>query len=227
LRLAIEGDLRFLSHRDCARVIERAAARARLPLAYTRGFNPHPILSLPCPRPVGVASRDDLAVLELTEPIGADEIVTRMNRHVPPGMIFTGAAMLDRGESPRPRRVCYEWPVPPGRSGPLRRKVQEFRLAERWPIERRTPPKRRGQPPRSRTVDLKLLVQGIAVDADTLCWTLAPSGDLWARPAELLDALGLDGCADLAAVVRTAVDYGLPGAPAAIADPPGAPLTHS
>ncbi len=225
--LAIEGDLRFLSHRDCARLIERAAIRARLPAAYTRGFNPHPIISLPCPRPVGVAARDDLAVLELTGPIGPDEIVRRMNRQVPRGMTLTRAAVLERRRPPRPRRVRYEWPVPPDRIEALRRKLREFLLAERWPVERRTPPKRRGQPTRLRTVDLKVLVERIALDADTLCWTLAPAGDLWARPAEVLDALGLDGQVDLAAVVRADVDYGLPEAPASDRDPPGPRRTPS
>jgi len=223
LRLTIEGDLRFLSHRDCARLIERAAMRARLPLAFTRGFNPHPILSLPCPRPVGVAARDDLAVLGLTEPIAADEIVRRMNRQVPRGMALTAAAVLPRGGSPRPRRVRYEWPAPPHRADDLRRGVREFRLAARWCIERRTAPKRRGQPGRSRSVDLKPLVESIALEADKLSWTLVPAGDLWARPAEVLEALGLDGQVDLAAAVRIGVDYGLAGAPAADGDSPELP----
>jgi radical SAM-linked protein len=38
------GKVRFLSHRDLARVIERAVRRAGLPVAYSEGFNPHPRL---------------------------------------------------------------------------------------------------------------------------------------------------------------------------------------
>jgi hypothetical protein len=67
----------------------------------------------------------------------------------------------------------------------------------------------RGRPPGARRLDLRPLVPHIALEAHSLRWTLAPAGDVWARPAEVLEALGLDGQVDLAAVVRTAVDYGI------------------
>ena len=65
IRFAVEGDVRFLSHLDVLRAIERIAARAGLPLRYSRGFNPRPKFSVPHPRPVGVAARRDLLVLSL------------------------------------------------------------------------------------------------------------------------------------------------------------------
>lgn len=191
-----------------------------MPLAYSQGFNPHPILSLACPRPVGVAARDDLAVIELTEPIGPEELLARLNRHVPEGMRFHRARPLDRTERPRPRRVRYEWPIAPGRREALRRKVREFRLAARWPLERPHRPKRRRSNAPPRQLELKTLVPEISVEGDTLSWTLAPAGDLWARPAEVLDALGLDGQVDLADAVRAEVDYGLADAPPPSAEPP-------
>ena len=62
-----------MSHVDCVRAIERAAARASVPLQFSQGFNPHPVLSLAMARPVGVATSDDLAVLAMAEPVeGAD-----------------------------------------------------------------------------------------------------------------------------------------------------------
>jgi uncharacterized protein (DUF2344 family) len=42
----VEGDLRFLSHHDCLRAMERLAARARLPVRYTQGFNPRIKMSI-------------------------------------------------------------------------------------------------------------------------------------------------------------------------------------
>ena len=57
---SVTGDLRFISHRDTVRVFQRALARAALPVAYSEGFNPHPRLSLPLPRAVGVASEAEL-----------------------------------------------------------------------------------------------------------------------------------------------------------------------
>ena len=207
LWLAIEGEVRFLAHRDCARLVERAAVRARVPLKYTQGFNPHPVLSLPSPRPVGVAGLDELVVVELTEPIKADDLIERMNRQVPPGMRFHRAGRLEDKKPPQPRRIRYEWTIPAGRAPTLRQRLEEFQRAESWFFERRLPAKRRGKPPRQRRIDLKQLVETVAIDGPTLRWTLAPADDLWARPAEVLEALGLDGQVDLAGLVRTAVHY--------------------
>src|SRR3712207_7634005 len=42
LRYAKSGPLRFASHRDLARALERALRRARVPTAFSAGFSPHP-----------------------------------------------------------------------------------------------------------------------------------------------------------------------------------------
>jgi radical SAM-linked protein len=42
------------------RVFQRACVRAGIEIQYSQGFNPRPKLSLPLPRPVGVASDDEL-----------------------------------------------------------------------------------------------------------------------------------------------------------------------
>ena len=70
VRFAIGGLLRFLSHAETMRLFERACARAGVPVKYTQGFNPHPKLSLPLPRPVGVASDDELLVLRIYSAVG-------------------------------------------------------------------------------------------------------------------------------------------------------------
>jgi len=55
-RYACGKELRYLSHLDLLRLFQRAMRRARLPLAYTLGFNPRPKLSLAAPLPVGVTA---------------------------------------------------------------------------------------------------------------------------------------------------------------------------
>ena len=46
LRFSKLGKVRFTSHRDVARIWERALRRAELPVAYTEGFSPRPKLQL-------------------------------------------------------------------------------------------------------------------------------------------------------------------------------------
>lgn len=43
----------YISHLDLLRCMTRAVRRARLPLWYTEGFNPHPYLTFPLPLPLG------------------------------------------------------------------------------------------------------------------------------------------------------------------------------
>ena len=200
----IESDLRFLSHRDTVRAVERAAARAKLPLRQTQGFNPHPVLSLPCPRPVGAASGAELAVMEVTEPAGADELPRRLNEQAPRGMTFTRARRLEAKVSPQPARVDYEAPVA---GEALAERVERFNRAQTWPVERSA--SKRGRPGRTRRIDLKALVCDLRVRAGRLRFSLVGDGQVWARPGEVLDAIGLDPRVDLARLVRTDVRFDL------------------
>ena len=45
-RFAKKERLRFVSHLDLQRFMQRALNRTSLKIAYSNGFNPHPILSL-------------------------------------------------------------------------------------------------------------------------------------------------------------------------------------
>ena len=65
LKFRIGGSLRFLSHAETVKVFQRACVRAGLKIRYSQGFNPRPRLSLPLPRPVGVASDDELLCLRV------------------------------------------------------------------------------------------------------------------------------------------------------------------
>ncbi len=51
------GMARFISSRDTVRAIERNFRRAKIPMIFTEGFHPHPILSFLDSMPVGVVNR--------------------------------------------------------------------------------------------------------------------------------------------------------------------------
>lgn len=205
IRLAVEGDLRFLSHHDMMRAIERTAVRAHLPLRYSQGFNPRPVMSLVCPRPVGVASLDDLLAVALDEPWASQEVLDRLNRAAPPGLRFVQAQELASAKSPQFRRIRYELPLEPSRHGDLARRIRELEAQDAWPIERQTQTDRRGAT-RTQAVDLRPMVQ-LDLGPAGLTITLTPQGAQWARPGEVLGLLGLAQRADLANLVRTNVDY--------------------
>src|SRR5207248_4594902 len=65
LRFTKTGKIRWTSHRDVARMWERAFRRVRLPLAYTQGFSPRPKVSFGLALPTGHESVAEYLDLEL------------------------------------------------------------------------------------------------------------------------------------------------------------------
>ncbi|MBA7503384.1 hypothetical protein ES706_01992 [subsurface metagenome] len=60
LRFGRGDEVKFISHLDVVRFWERAFRRAKIPLAYSQGFTPHPRISLAAPLAVGVTSEAEL-----------------------------------------------------------------------------------------------------------------------------------------------------------------------
>ena len=190
---------------DTMRAVRRTACRAKLPLRYSQGFNPRPLLSLACPRPVGVATRDDLLVLVLDAPMEGADILAAMNDRAPEGMRFIAASRLTTKKAPRPRLCRYEMPIPDDLRADLRPRLDELMQQANWPIERLVT-SRRGRQRSTRQIDLRPLVAELRLTGDVLQMKLVPHADLWARCGEVLRLLGLDERLHLAMVVRTAVE---------------------
>ena len=72
-RFTKTGKIRFTSHRDVARMWERAIRRSRLPMAFSQGFNPHPLLSFGLALPTGCESNGEYLDARLEE-ARADEL---------------------------------------------------------------------------------------------------------------------------------------------------------
>ena len=49
-------EVKYISHLDFVRMFHRAVRRAGLPMSYSHGFNPHPVMTVAMPLSVGVTS---------------------------------------------------------------------------------------------------------------------------------------------------------------------------
>jgi radical SAM-linked protein len=83
-RLSKTGDLRFISHLDLQTLLTRAARRASLNIAYSKGFNPQPKLSLATALPLFQQSLGEVGELELAENIDEETFRSRINKQLPP-----------------------------------------------------------------------------------------------------------------------------------------------
>lgn len=77
---------KYISHLDINRCMSRALARAKIPLWFTEGFNPHPYMSFSLPLSLGVESLCESVDLRITDDISNDEIKNRMNEMLPTGI---------------------------------------------------------------------------------------------------------------------------------------------
>ena len=105
--------VRFISHLDLMRALQRAVRRAGLPVRLTQGFNPRPRLVFPVALEVGIHSLDEAAELELTSWIPLPDLQSRLGRQLPAGLTLLSVRELPptpRGRSPTRIRYCLHLP---------------------------------------------------------------------------------------------------------------------
>jgi radical SAM-linked protein len=86
IQYAKRGRLRFTSHRDFSRAFERAIVRARIPMAYSSGFNPHPRISYAGAAPTGAASEAEYLEIGLARVVDPAEIHQHLSDSLPDGL---------------------------------------------------------------------------------------------------------------------------------------------
>lgn len=84
IRWSKGAPVRFISHLDCLRTMERSIRRADVPIAFTEGFNPHLKLSFGPPLPLGFTSDDEYLDLQ-TEEVFTDRMFRRLQNSLPRG----------------------------------------------------------------------------------------------------------------------------------------------
>ncbi|MFL6180794.1 MAG: TIGR03936 family radical SAM-associated protein [Actinomycetes bacterium] len=86
VRYAKRGRLRFTSHRDIQRALERALRRAGVPMAYSAGFTPHPKISYAGAAAMGTASEAEYLEISVTERLDPDRVREALDAALPDGL---------------------------------------------------------------------------------------------------------------------------------------------
>lgn len=144
VRFAKRGRLRFLSHRDVARSVERAVRRAGIPVAHSHGFSPHPRLSWIGAAPTGAASEAEYLEIGLTRAVDPAALATALDAALPDGLDVLAAAVAE-GTPLAERITASAWRIelPGVDPATLRRAVAALEAAEAVVVERVTPSGRR------------------------------------------------------------------------------------
>ena len=214
VRFGIRGLLRFLSHAETLRLFERGCVRAGVPVKYSQGFNPHAKLSLPLPRPVGVASDDELLVVRLHAeegfPLGEGQEAARLvwqararealASALPVEIVVDSVTLEPSRASFGPESVEYVLAV--GRmdgfdSGlDVKAKAADLLASEHLVLDR-TSPKRGG----ARRVDVRPFLKSIRFEETRAIVECGVSNAGSIRVGEIMDLLGVEAT-DLIAPIR-------------------------
>ena len=99
VRSTKNGKIRFASHRDIAKVWERAFRRAKIPLIYSEGFSPRPKIAFGLALPTGAESeceyldvKVDDERISTSQILEIPELITKL---LPEGMKVTGMTEID------------------------------------------------------------------------------------------------------------------------------------
>lgn len=176
VRYAKRGPLRFTSHRDVARALERAIRRARIPIAFSQGFHPHPKISYSSAAPTGVASEAEYLELGLQAPMDPAALVTALDAALSPGLDVVAAVVSPGGASLADAMAASRWRIELSGVAPAAaaEAVAAFLAATEVPVERLTKQGRR-------VVDIRPAVT-------TLTSTAAPTG-VGEVPCAILDCV--------------------------------------
>ncbi len=138
IRYAKRGRLRFTSHRDFSRAFERALVRARVPMAYSSGFNPHPRISYAGAAPTGSASEAEYLEIGLATRVAPDDVRRDLDAVMPDGLDVVAVAESPGGAL-ADRLTASRWRIDTGAEpDALAGAVGEFLAAEAVSVERMT-----------------------------------------------------------------------------------------
>jgi radical SAM-linked protein len=86
IRFAKAGLLRWIGHRDLQRLWERMLRRCDVRLSMTEGFHARARINLPSALALGMEGLDEVAEIEITQPIPEEELRQRLIDDDQPGM---------------------------------------------------------------------------------------------------------------------------------------------
>ncbi len=92
-------NLKYISHLDTLRLFQRAVRRAKIPIKYSEGFNPHPKITFSFPLALGIESIGEYFEMELEERINEDTFINKMNSVLPEDMKVLKAVYTNDKES--------------------------------------------------------------------------------------------------------------------------------
>ncbi|MDR0957673.1 MAG: TIGR03936 family radical SAM-associated protein [Clostridiales bacterium] len=100
------GSICLVGHLDFVQSFRRAIKRAKLPVAYSAGFNPHMEFAVSQPLPLAMEGYNEFAEMSLYQEIPPEEVATRLNNCVCDGVFIKSVCKLEKNEKSAAAHIC-------------------------------------------------------------------------------------------------------------------------
>lgn len=201
VRYAKLGKVRFTSHRDTARIWERAMRKAGVPVATSAGFTPRPRLSFGLALPTGAESTAEYVDIELVadglDPAAVGGLPERLSDALPGGFTALLAVERDGGGSLQDEVTSVTWQIEVPAGTDVDATIDRLLAADELPLERERKGERRVDDVRPQIASLAPAAGGTRLVAE-----LATVGR-GLRPAELAAVAFPDAVVTALRVLRT------------------------
>ena len=169
------GTMVYLSHLDLVRVFERAFRRISLPMAFTQGYNQHPIISFAAPLSLGVSSTAEYLEVVLSEAVDPNDFINQMNETLPQEIQIKKAVLKAEKQ---PKSLMHEVALVDYKirltaenmtATELQESLTDFLGRETIIIEKKAKPsKGRGRPghKKTRQIDLKTFIHQMSLSSN-------------------------------------------------------------
>lgn len=89
------GDCSFIGHLDLMHVFERAVRRANLPILYSQGYNPKPMMVFALPLGVGIDTKGDYIDISFERTVPVASAIEEINKFLPRGIRLLSGVNID------------------------------------------------------------------------------------------------------------------------------------
>jgi len=160
IKFSKESGIKFVSHLDLAKTIQRIVKRSELPIKYSKGFNPHMCISIGQPLSVGMYSVGEYLDMEFTEKLEEEYIKDTLNSFLPSGIKIHEAVFIEERENVKnpPQAMAavmeaeYETKIKYSENANLKEEMEALLAEEEWRIIKKS---KSGE----KEVDIKLMVK--------------------------------------------------------------------
>ena len=195
IRFGKTGLLRWISHRDLARLWERLLRRTQLKLSMTEGFHPKPRIAFPSALALGVESLDEVVEIELAEPMTPQDLLIRLDADQQPGLTIKSVIQVpERSAKAQLQTSHYSISIVDAADRRcVQTAIERLMQQDTVSVERKK---------KTLTVTVTEQITQLEMDGDVIQLQLAASESASLRPGDVLDLLGFGDWIERGSLIR-------------------------